>query len=189
MFNVKTHITRQEVLPIPTRAWGKPEICLKPRDRHLWQRLPFPLIEPTFCHSPPDTALSSPHRVFHLPTSLCTLLLLALLDGHYISSSTVAPTGGSFVAICTLLRWSPCIPFVQDHALHWLPRQRGEITVCLVGSIVRLSQDSTDMVLTRQGSSRRDPDKFPTTQLFLLGVSTRHHHLSAMYTDDAKQHL
>ena len=28
------------------------------------------------------------------------------------------------------------------------------------------------MVLTHQGSSPRDPDKFPTAQLFLLGQST-----------------
>lgn len=52
--------------------------------------------------------------------------------------------------------------------------QRGNSTVCLAGSIVRLDLDTADMVLTREGSSPRDPDKFPTAQLFLLGSSLRH---------------
>lgn len=34
-----------------------------------------------------------------------------------------------------------------------------------------LNHDSPDMVLTRQGYSPRDPDKFPTAQLLLLGQS------------------
>lgn len=37
---------------------------------------------------------------------------------------------------------------------------------------VRSEREPKDMVLTRQRTSPRDPDKFPAAQLFLLGKST-----------------
>lgn len=50
-------------------------------------------------------------------------------------------------------------------------------------AIVRSEPPIEDMLLTQQRTTPRDPDKFPATQLFLLGTSTHRHcnrHANAM---------
>lgn len=123
------------------------EICLMPSDR---QRLPFPFDEPTFFSSSATLRLTPPYLLrtvclFHLPTSLSNLLLLACLlsDRHAISSFTAAPTCGTPLSRPQHPSAGRTIFHLPHHAL---PRSlrlrlRREFTVCLAGSIVRSDQD------------------------------------------------